>query len=99
VGWVKVENEITGEIGHGFVVLVGIEDEDTHDDIQWLAKKICNLRVFPDEDGNMNLSLVDVGGELLVVSQFTLHASTKKGNRPSFMRAAEPKFAEHQRVQ
>ena len=81
------------EIGRGFVVLLGIEDTDNEDDITWLCGKIARLRVFGDENGQMNLSLSDVGGEVLLVSQFTLHASTKKGNRPSFIRAARPETA------
>ncbi len=81
------------KIARGFVVLLGIEDTDNEDDITWLCGKIARLRVFGDENGQMNLSLSDVGGEVLLVSQFTLHASTKKGNRPSFIRAARPETA------
>lgn len=90
---VVVEEKTAGEIGLGFMILLGIEAEDTQEDIDWLARKIIDLRVFSDENGLMNLSLTDVGGHLLVVSQFTLHASYKKGNRPSFIKAARPDFA------
>jgi D-tyrosyl-tRNA(Tyr) deacylase len=86
----KVDNELTGTINAGFLVLLGIEDADTDDDLQWLAQKICNLRVFGDENGLMNKSLADINGSILLVSQFTLFAQTKKGNRPSFIRAARP---------
>lgn len=81
------------EIGPGLLVLLGIENEDGDADIQWLAKKILQLRVFDDEDGVMNRSVQDIKGELLLVSQFTLHASTKKGNRPSYIKAAKPDVA------
>ena len=84
---------LTGEINHGFVILLGIVLEDTRDDIIWMADKIAQMRVFNDADGKMNLSLGDVDGRILVVSQFTLHASTKKGNRPSFIQAARPEVA------
>lgn len=90
---VHVEGECLGAIGHGFLVLVGIEAADTLEDIQWLAHKIVNMRVFGDENGAMNLSVQDVRGNLLVISQFTLFAQTKKGNRPSFIRAAAPEYA------
>ena len=90
---VTVEQKITGEIKQGLLVLLGIEDADTNEDIQWLASKIINLRIFNDADGIMNLSLLDVGGDILLVSQFTLHASTKKGNRPSYIRASKPPVA------
>lgn len=80
-------------ISTGFLILLGIEDVDDELDISWLVKKISNLRVFSDEDDKMNLSLADIHGEVLVISQFTLHASTKKGNRPSFIRAARPDMA------
>src|SRR5471030_129316 len=86
----KVEGKITGSIYSGFVVLLGIEDADTEDDLQWLAQKIVNLRVFGDENGLMNKALADVDGNILLISQFTLFAQTKKGNRPSFIRAAKP---------
>src|ERR1700760_3478410 len=85
-----VEGEITGKIDTGFLVLLGIEDADTDDDLQWLAQKICGLRVFGDENGLMNKAIADVGGNILLISQFTLFAQTKKGNRPSFIRAARP---------
>jgi len=86
----KVDGAITGEIGIGFLVLLGIEDADTVDDLQWLAQKITGLRVFSDENGLMNKALADVDGGILLISQFTLFAQTKKGNRPSFIRAAKP---------
>jgi D-tyrosyl-tRNA(Tyr) deacylase len=81
------------QIGEGIVVLVGIEEEDRTSDIEWLSGKICRLRIFNDNQGVMNLSLLDTGGEAMVVSQFTLHASTRKGNRPSYIRAAPPSIA------
>jgi D-aminoacyl-tRNA deacylase len=90
---VEVDGKITGEIGEGLMVLLGIEDADTDEDIGWLSNKIVNLRVFNDEDGVMNRSLLDVKGGILLVSQFTLHASTKKGNRPSYIKASKPYFA------
>jgi len=85
-----VSDEITGKISTGFLVLLGVEDADTDDDLQWLAQKICGLRVFGDESGLMNKALADVDGNILLISQFTLFAQTKKGNRPSFIRAARP---------
>ena len=88
-----IDNEEHASIGRGLVVLLGIEDADGSDDIDWLAGKISRLRVFDDEEGVMNLSVQDVEGELMVISQFTLHASTKKGNRPSYIRAAKPEKA------
>ncbi|MGS4346632.1 D-aminoacyl-tRNA deacylase [Myroides odoratus] len=90
---VTVEGEITGSIGRGLLVFVGIEEVDTKQDIEWLSGKLVNLRIFEDEAGVMNKSVKDVEGDILVVSQFTLHASTKKGNRPSYIRAAKPDFA------
>ena len=90
---VEVEGKITGKIGSGLLVLVGIVDEDSSEDIEWLSGKIVNLRVFDDQQGIMNRSILDIGGDLLVVSQFTLHASTRKGNRPSYIRAAKPEKA------
>ena len=87
---VKVEGELINEINQGFLILLGIENEDNADDVMWLAQKCASLRVFNDQDAKMNLSLADVNGEVLVISQFTLHASTKKGNRPSFIKAARP---------
>ena len=90
---VTIEGVVKSEITEGLLILVGIEETDTTEDRDWLAAKIINLRIFSDEAGLMNRSVVDIGGEMLVVSQFTLHASTKKGNRPSFLRAAKPDFA------
>jgi D-tyrosyl-tRNA(Tyr) deacylase len=90
---VTIGGNIHTAIGHGLLVLLGIEETDTVEEIEWLTAKIVNLRIFNDENGVMNLSVKDVGGEILVVSQFTLHASTKKGNRPSYIRAAKPEFA------
>lgn len=90
---VSVENKIVSSIESGLLVLVGIEDTDTDQDIDWLVKKIVNLRIFDDKEGVMNLSVQDVKGDLIIVSQFTLHASTKKGNRPSYIRASKPDFA------
>ena len=86
----KVDGLVTGNIGTGFLVLLGIEDADTDEDLQWLAQKITNLRVFGDENGLMNKALADIDGDILLISQFTLFAQTKKGNRPSFIRAARP---------
>lgn len=86
----KVEDEITGSIDLGFLVLLGIEDADTKEDLEWLAGKIVNMRIFGDEEGLMNKSLADVEGNILLISQFTLFAATKKGNRPGFTRAARP---------
>jgi D-tyrosyl-tRNA(Tyr) deacylase len=85
-----VEGEVTGAINSGFVVLLGIEDADTDEDLQWLAQKITGLRVFGDDNGLMNKALADIDGNILLISQFTLFAQTKKGNRPSFIRAARP---------
>jgi D-tyrosyl-tRNA(Tyr) deacylase len=90
---VSISGKIKSQIGKGILVLVGIEDADNHEDIDWLVGKIARLRIFDDEAGVMNLSVSEVGGEILVVSQFTLHASTKKGNRPSYIRASKPDFA------
>jgi len=90
---VTIGGKIKSTIGPGLLILLGVEDADTQDDVDWLCKKISQLRIFGDEQGLMNLSVQDTGGEMLVVSQFTLHASTKKGNRPSFIRAAKPDFA------
>lgn len=87
---VSIDGDICGRIGKGLLVLLGVEDRDTEEDVVWLAEKTTGLRIFNDEEGKMNLSLLDLGGEILVVSQFTLHASTKKGKRPSFIRAASP---------
>lgn len=88
-----VEGQITGEIQTGFMILLGIENTDNTDDLHWLAQKIVNMRVFGDENGLMNKSLADVAGNILLISQFTLYAQTKKGNRPSFIRAAKPPIA------
>jgi len=90
---VTIGGKVNGRIGTGLLVFVGIEDADTIDDIQWLSNKIVNLRVFNDENGVMNISLKDVGGNILLISQFTLHASTKKGNRPSYIGASKPDIA------
>lgn len=90
---VTIEGKIYSAIGNGLLVLLGIEDADTTEDIEWLSGKIVNLRVFNDDNGVMNVSVKDIGGEILVVSQFTLHASTKKGNRPSYIKASKPDFA------
>ncbi len=90
---VTINQEIAASIGNGLLVLVGIEDSDNNEDIEWLAAKIANLRIFNDTDGVMNINIQDIGGEFLVVSQFTLHAATKKGNRPSYIRASKPEIA------
>lgn len=90
---VKVSGEKISSIKKGVLVLIGVEDSDTEEDINWLAKKITNLRIFDDKQGVMNLSLIDIDGEILIVSQFTLHANTKKGNRPSYIKASRPEFA------
>ncbi|MEI6884909.1 MAG: D-aminoacyl-tRNA deacylase [Bacteroidota bacterium] len=90
---VVIENKIISAIGNGLVILLGIEDEDIEEDTEWLCGKIARLRIFGDHEGVMNLSVTDVKGEILVVSQFTLHASTRKGNRPSYIRAAKPEKA------
>ncbi|HPH46884.1 MAG TPA: D-aminoacyl-tRNA deacylase [Chryseolinea sp.] len=90
---VEIEKSIKAKINHGLVVLVGIEDADNAEDIEWLSNKIINLRIFDDADGVMNVSVKDSGGDVIVVSQFTLHASTKKGNRPSYLKASKPDIA------
>lgn len=90
---VKIDGHIKAAIGTGLMILLGIEEADSQEDIDWLSKKIVNLRIFPDENGVMNKSLLDVDGEILLISQFTLHASTKKGNRPSYIKAAKPDIA------
>lgn len=90
---VRINGSIKGEIGQGFLILLGIEHDDTNEDAQWLIQKITQLRVFSDEEGKMNLSIQEIKGRMLVVSQFTLHASTKKGNRPSYIRAARHETA------
>jgi D-tyrosyl-tRNA(Tyr) deacylase len=90
---VTIDAKIHSSVSDGLLVLLGIEDADTAEDIEWLSGKIVNLRVFDDENGVMNLSVIDKGGEILLVSQFTLHASTKKGNRPSYIKASKPDIA------
>ena len=90
---VLINNKEKAAINLGMLILLGIENDDSHEDIQWLSAKIANLRIFDDTQGVMNLSLKQMGGEAIVVSQFTLHASTKKGNRPSYIRAAKPEIA------
>lgn len=90
---VIIDSKIHSQINKGLLVLLGIEDADTLEDIEWLSGKIVNLRIFNDENGVMNLSIKDINGDLLVVSQFTLHASTKKGNRPSYIKASKPQIA------
>ena len=90
---VTIENKIVAQIKKGLLVLIGIEEADNQEDINWLTTKIANLRIFADENEVMNLSLKDINGEIIVVSQFTLHAATKKGNRPSYIKAAKPEIA------
>lgn len=90
---VTVGGKVHGQIGNGLLVLTGIEDADTEADIKWLSGKIVEMRIFNDANGVMNISLKDVGGDILLISQFTLHASTKKGNRPSYSRASKPEIA------
>ncbi len=90
---VAIDGSDVGSIGEGMLVLLGIEDADTTEDIEWLSRKIINLRIFGDDEGVMNRSVLDISGEVLIVSQFTLHASTKKGNRPSYIKAARPEVA------
>jgi D-tyrosyl-tRNA(Tyr) deacylase len=90
---VTIEGITRSAIGKGILVLVGIEDADTMEDIEWLCGKLVNLRIFNDDEGVMNVSVKDIGGDILLVSQFTLHASTKKGNRPSYIRASKPDIA------
>ncbi|HKM94116.1 MAG TPA: D-aminoacyl-tRNA deacylase [Prolixibacteraceae bacterium] len=90
---VTIDGKKVADIGHGLLVLLGIEDADTDDDIQWLSKKIVQLRIFDDSEGVMNLDITNLDGEIIVVSQFTLHAKTKKGNRPSYIHASKPDFA------
>ena len=91
---VTIEGSVFSSIGQGYLILVGVCEEDTEEDVEWLVKKVVGLRVFNDEAGVMNLSIMDVGGEALVVSQFTLYASYKKGNRPSYIDAAKPEISE-----
>jgi len=90
---VTIDNQVVAEIQKGLLVLVGIEDEDNQEDINWLTAKIANLRIFDDENEVMNLSLKEINGDMIIVSQFTLHASTKKGNRPSYLKASKPEVA------
>lgn len=87
---VSIHQEITGQINQGFMVLVGVEEADSQEDVDYLVRKTANMRIFEDEEGKMNISLKDIGGQVLSISQFTLHANTKKGNRPSFIDAAKP---------
>ncbi len=90
---VTIDGQVKGQIGIGFLVLLGITHTDTPDDVDWLSKKIVGMRIFSDADDKMNLDLTNVGGDILLISQFTLHASTRKGNRPSFIEAARPEVA------
>ncbi|MCA0426971.1 MAG: D-tyrosyl-tRNA(Tyr) deacylase [Bacteroidetes bacterium] len=90
---VRVDNQVSGKIGKGLLILAGFEDADTTKDLEWMASKISKMRLFPDEAGVMNKSVLEAGGELLVVSQFTLHADARKGNRPSYIKAARPEKA------
>lgn len=91
---VTINQVVKSAIGEGLLILVGIEESDGKEDIEWLSKKVVNLRIFDDEDGVMNKSILDISGEILIISQFTLHASTKKGNRPSYIKAAKGEIAE-----
>ena len=90
---VSIDSKVKSEISRGLLLLIGIEDSDTNDDIQWLSNKITQLRIFDDKDGVMNLSIKDINGEILTISQFTLYAKTKKGNRPSYQQAAKPEVS------
>src|SRR5690606_20673856 len=90
---VTIDGDVHGEIKNGLLVLEGYENADTEKDLEWISKKIINMRIFDDENGVMNKSLLDTGGDILLISQFTLHASTKKGNRPSYIKAAKPEVA------
>jgi D-aminoacyl-tRNA deacylase len=90
---VTIENKIVAQINQGLLILIGIEEADNHEDINWLASKIANLRIFADEKDVMNVSVKDIDGEIIIVSQFTLHAATKKGNRPSYIKASKPEIA------
>ena len=91
---VTINQVVKSAIGEGLLILVGIEESDGKEDIEWLSKKVVNLRIFDDEDGVMNKSILDISGEILIISQFTLHASTKKGNRPSYIKAAKGEISE-----
>ncbi|EKU94303.1 D-tyrosyl-tRNA(Tyr) deacylase [Alloiococcus otitis] len=91
---VRIQEEVIGKIDQGFLVLVGVEDEDGPEDVDYLVRKVSQMRIFEDEAGKLNLSIDQVGGSILSISQFTLHANTKKGNRPSFVRAGQPDHAE-----
>ena len=90
---VQIDNKVFSKIGNGLLILLGVEDEDSDSDIEWLSSKVSQMRIFDDKHDHMNLSVNDINGEVLVVSQFTLHASTKKGNRPSYIRASKPEHA------
>ncbi len=90
---VTIDNHVKGSIGAGFMILLGVTHTDTQEDVEWLSKKIVGMRIFSDEEGKMNLDLKAIEGDILLISQFTLHASTKKGNRPSFIEAAKPDIA------
>ncbi len=90
---VTIDGEVKSRIGYGLLIFIGIEDSDNQEDIEWLAKKIVSLRIFDDEEGVMNKSVVDIKGDVLIVSQFTLHAMVRKGNRPSYIRASKPDIA------
>lgn len=90
---VKIEKQLKAEIANGLMILLGIEESDNEADVEWLSRKITQLRIFNDDSGVMNTSLIDIHGEILLISQFTLHASTKKGNRPSYLKAAKPDVA------
>lgn len=90
---VDINQKTVGEIDQGFMLLLGVEEADTDEDVAWLSAKICKLRLFNDEEGKMNLNIKEVNGNILVISQFTLHAKTKKGNRPSYIKAANPDYA------
>ena len=91
--FVSINGDVKSNIGKGLMILAGFEDEDTEEDLQWMSKKVASLRVFDDSEGIMNLSVTEINGEILVISQFTLHAKTKKGNRPSYIKAAKPEIA------
>lgn len=91
---VEVGHQVKGQIGRGLMLLIGVEDADTEEDVDYLVRKISKMRIFNDHEGKMNLSLQDIGGSILSISQFTLHADTKKGNRPSFIGAGEPDYAQ-----